>query len=116
MKILMLLVAFAGSLAVNFARAEEKTCVVDGPHCTGCTEMIEGKVCDEAKYSTCKVDIVDEDKHIGQLHLVTKDKAAKIDEKGLAKTLTDMESDYSLKKCSSGPPPKTAVRGKVSAL
>ena len=84
--------------AVSFwARAEEKTCAVKGMHCAGCVEMVEGKVCDEAKYSTCSVKIVDAKKEAGEIHLVTKDNKMKIDEKALGEVVKD--SGYELKTC-----------------
>lgn len=105
-------VILCAAFLTSHAFADEKTCTVDGPHCKGCMEMIEGKVCDDKVYSKCEVKILDEDKKIGQIYVVTKDAAAKVDEKVLAKQLTDLESDYSLKKCSAGKPkePKAAKK------
>jgi cation transport ATPase len=85
-------------LAGTQAFAVETTCEVKGMHCTGCTEMVEGKVCDEAKYSTCEVKVTDEKKKLGAIHLVTKDASAKVDEKELGKIVTD--AGYKLEKCS----------------
>ncbi len=95
LKFAVLCAAFMSTLAF----ADEKTCIVDGPHCDGCMEMVEGKVCDDAVYSTCKVKIVDAVKKIAEIHLVTKDTKAKVDEKNLAKQIESLESDYKLKKC-----------------
>ena len=80
-----------------FAFAEEKNCAVKGMHCAACTEMVQGKVCDAAKYSSCDVKIVNEKAELGQIHLVTKDKAAKIDEKAVGDAVTD--AGYKLNKC-----------------
>ena len=54
MKLLILVAAFMGFMA----HAEVKTCTVKGMHCQGCAEGVEGKVCDESKYSTCTVTIL----------------------------------------------------------
>lgn len=79
--------------------AEEKTCTVKGMHCQGCTEMVTGKVCGEGEvYSTCDVKVTDVKKEIGQVHLVTKDASAKIDEKALTAIIED--AGYKLEKCS----------------
>ena len=77
--------------------AETKTCVVSGMHCKGCQETVEGKVCDETKYSTCTVRIVDAKKKVGEVHLVTKDGTSKVDEKALGAVMED--SGYKLKEC-----------------
>jgi hypothetical protein len=83
----------------GMAMADETTCEVKGMHCTGCKEMIEGKVCDESKYSTCSVKIVDEKKEKGEIHLVTKDAKAKVDEKALSAMVKD--AGYEMKACKS---------------
>ncbi len=85
---------FAASLQ---ATAEETTCAVKGMHCQGCTEMVEGKVCDEAKYSTCTVKVLDAKKQTGEIHLVTKDATAKVDEKAVGKLVED--SGYKMLSC-----------------
>ncbi len=79
------------------AFAEEKTCVVKGMHCQGCQEMVEGKVCDESKYSTCTVKVTDMKKQTGEIHLVTKDEKAKVDEKALSAMVKD--TGYEMKSC-----------------
>jgi cation transport ATPase len=81
----------------TWAGATEITCAVKGMHCSGCKEMIEGKVCDQAKYSTCDVSIVNADKKMGSIHLVTKDAKAKIDQKELGTIVSD--TTYTLEKC-----------------
>jgi hypothetical protein len=91
-------------LAASSVYAEEKTCMVKGMHCKGCAESVEGKVCDTEKYSTCDIKIKDEKKEIGSVHLVTKDKAAKIDEKVLGTQIED--AGYKLDNCKSAPVPK----------
>jgi hypothetical protein len=88
----------AGLLLTGFsAFAETKTCAVSGMHCKGCQEMVEGKVCDETKYSTCTIKIIDAKKKIGEVHLVTKDSSAKVDENALSAVIKD--SGYELKEC-----------------
>ena len=94
----MLFVGFAAS-------AEDKTCTVSGMHCSGCKEMVEGKICDETKYSTCEVKILDEEKEICQVRLVTKDAKAKVDEKALAAELKQVEPKYKLS-CKGAPSKK----------
>lgn len=86
-----------GSLAFSYAHAEDKTCAVKGMHCEACTEMVQGKVCEDGKYSTCEVKITNEKKELGQVHLVTKDATAKIDEKQVGAAVKD--AGYTLQKC-----------------
>ncbi len=86
--------------------AEEKDCVVKGMHCNGCKEMVEGKICDEAKYSTCEIKIKDSKKELGSMKLITKDQGAKIDEKELGKVIDD--AGYKLDKCET---PKHSKKG-----
>ena len=94
MKKLLLLAFLSGGL---WASAESVTCTVNGPHCQGCREMIEGQVCDEAKYSTCAVKIIDEEKKIAEVKLVTKDNKAKVDQATLGTVFEKM--DYKLASC-----------------
>lgn len=91
-------------LAASSVYAEEKTCTVKGMHCKGCAESVEGKVCDKDKYATCDIKIKDEKKEIGLVHLITKDTAAKIDEKALGAQIED--AGYKLDKCKSAPASK----------
>lgn len=79
------------------AHAEDKTCTVQGMHCTACKEMIEGKICDETKYSTCDVKVSDTKKKVGQIHLVTKEATGTIDEAAIGEIIKD--SGYEMKKC-----------------
>lgn len=88
---------FALLMIGSAAYAEDKTCTVKGMHCKGCAESVDGKVCDKEKYSTCDISIKDEKKEIGAVHLITKDKDAKIDEKLLSKQIED--AGYKLEKC-----------------
>jgi hypothetical protein len=91
-------------LAASSVYAEEKICTVKGMHCKGCAESVEGKVCDKEKFSTCDIKITDEKKEIGSVHLVTKDKASKIDEKVLGTQIED--AGYKLDNCKSAPASK----------
>jgi cation transport ATPase len=86
-----------GALSAPLAQAEEKTCAVKGMHCEACTESVQAKVCEEGKYSQCEVKITDGKKEMGQIHMVTKDAAAKIDEKALGAQVKD--AGYDLQKC-----------------
>ncbi len=97
MKNLILIAAFALTGSVY---AAETTCTVKGMHCTGCKEMVEGKLCDETKYSTCEVKVTDANKKLGSIHLVTKDASAKIDEKAVGAIISD--SGYTMEKCAAG--------------
>lgn len=91
-------VVLAFSLFNGFsAFAEDKTCVVKGMHCEGCTEMVQGKVCEEGKYSTCEIKITDEAKELGQIHVVTKDEKAKVDEKAIKAAVID--AGYKMQSC-----------------
>lgn len=85
------------------AFAAETTCTVKGMHCTGCKEMIEGKICDESKYSTCDVKISDAKKKIGSIHLVTKENGATIDEKAIGTIVSD--AGYKVEKCTAAKAP-----------
>lgn len=92
MKIILSVLLLAGLQAF----AEDKTCAVTGMHCQGCTEMVEGKVCDESKYSTCTVKITDAKKKAGEIHFVTKE-GVKVDEKAVGELVKD--SGYEMKSC-----------------
>lgn len=95
MKKIIFVLATAGFLQSAFA--EDKTCAVKGMHCAGCTESVQGKVCEEGKYSTCDVKIKDMKKEMGEIHLVTKDTTAKIDEAAVGEAVKD--AGYKLQKC-----------------
>jgi len=79
------------------AHAEDKTCKVKGMHCADCAETVHEKVCDQAKYSTCDVKIINEKKELGQIHLITKDNTAKIDENVVSAAVKD--TGYEMQKC-----------------
>jgi hypothetical protein len=96
----MLKFIFSLGLVFSVAHAEEKTCAVKGMHCDACTEMVQTKVCVEGKYSKCDVKIIDEKKELGQVHLVTKDDAGKIDEGTVGAAVKD--AGYTLDKCKAG--------------
>jgi hypothetical protein len=99
---LKIISAFGFAAMALMAHADEKTCAVKGMHCEACMEMVTGKVCDQNKYSTCDVKILDEYKAIGQIHLVTKDSTAKIDETAVGAGVKD--AGYELQKCKVGKP------------
>lgn len=96
------------SNVLGAAYAEDLTCTVKGMHCTGCKEMVEGKLCDEAKYPTCEVKILDANKELGQVHLITKDNTAKVDQKSVSAIIED--AGYKLQKCS-----PTMTKGKTKS-
>ncbi|MGZ3723118.1 MAG: hypothetical protein ACXVA9_09320 [Bdellovibrionales bacterium] len=86
-----------GSVAFSIAHAEDTTCAVKGMHCEACQEMVQGKVCEEGKYSQCDVKIIDAKKELGEIHLVTKDEKAKVDQKVVGAAVKD--AGYTLQKC-----------------
>jgi hypothetical protein len=106
MKALILLLAICAAPAF----AEDTTCAVKGMHCESCAEMVHEKVCGAGKYATCDVKIVSEEKELGSLHLVTSDKAAKVDQKAVGAQVKD--AGYELDKCAPGAAP--AKKGKKS--
>ncbi len=93
MKSIVLALALFG----HYVGATETTCTVKGMHCSGCREMVEGKLCDENKFSTCEVTIKDAKKQIGVLRLVAKGEGATVNEKEVGAVITD--SGYTLDKC-----------------
>lgn len=95
---------FALLMISSGAYAADMTCTVKGMHCKGCAESVDGKVCDKEKYATCDISIKDEKKEIGAVHIITKDKDAKIDEKLLSKQIED--AGYKLDKCKASTPVK----------
>lgn len=87
-------------LFVSGLHAEEKTCAVKGMHCEDCKEMVKSKVCDDTKYSKCDVKVLSAKKEIGEIHLVTKDDKAMIDESSIGAAVKD--AGYTLEKCTMG--------------
>lgn len=59
-------------LISSTAFAEKLVLPVDGVHCGGCTSAIEGKVCKDNNYVTCKAEVLDEKNKKGQLIVETK--------------------------------------------
>jgi len=86
------------ALSAGFVHAEEKNCAVKGMHCADCVSSVQSKVCEGDKFATCDVTLGKGKKDPGQLHLITKDSAAKIDEKDISAKVKD--AGYSLEKCS----------------
>lgn len=100
------IVLFSAVLLTSFAFAEEKTCTVKNMHCQDCADTVTNSLCkDKSIYSTCEVKIINKTKEVGQVHLITKDAAAKVDEKELG-TIID-SSGYQLDKCHLGGPKKS---------
>ncbi len=67
-----------GAVLVSFlfafsVQAEKKTIEVEGMHCKGCVEMMEGEVCEAQKFKTCKVTLSKKKKNTGILELETED-------------------------------------------
>ena len=93
----ILLASVLGGMVISAVHAEDKTCAVKGMHCDACVEMVQGKVCDQNKYSTCDVKVLSEKKNMGQIHLITKDEKAKIDETAVGTAIKD--AGYNLDKC-----------------
>jgi hypothetical protein len=96
-KIMIVVVGLMSSIWIGAVSAEEKTCTVKGMHCNGCTEMVTGKICDENKYEKCEVKILDSKKEIGEIHLVTKAKDAKVDEAAIKAVIAD--AGYNMQSC-----------------
>lgn len=92
----MKLLLVAAFLFGGWAYAEDKTCAVKGMHCADCAMTVKEKVCND-KYSTCDVKVTSAKKELGSLHIVTKDKAQKIDETAIGTLIKDV--GYSLDKC-----------------
>lgn len=93
----MKIVILAISLISAVAFAETATLTIEGMHCAGCKSMITEKVCEEAsaktQYESCKVELIDAKKHIGQLTIVTK-KDAKLDLTAVKANVKTAGSDY----------------------
>ena len=83
--------------------AEEKTCALKGVECTSCVGKVKELVCNPT-FSTCDVSVVDKAKKMGQIHVVTKDATAKVDEKAINEAIK--ETTYSVGKCTAGAPVK----------
>ncbi len=83
------------------AFAEEKNCTVKGMNCDHCVGTVKEKVCND-QYETCEVTVQDAKAKVGMIHVVTKDKAAKIDEKAMGTAIAD--TSYTIGKCSNGAP------------
>jgi hypothetical protein len=83
------------------ALAEEKTCALKGMDCQGCVDTVKEKVCNDS-YAVCDVKIKNPAKKMGELHVSTKDPAAKIDEQAIGKIVSDIT--YTLEKCSAVTP------------
>lgn len=98
-----IIIAAIVSLVCLQATAEEKTCAVKGMECTGCVDMVKDKVCTE-NFSTCDVTVTDKKNKVGQIHIVTKDATAKVDEKALSTAIKD--TTYTVEKCAAGAPKK----------
>ena len=87
--------------------AEEKTCTLNGMECSSCAGKVKEMVCNPS-YSTCEVNVLNKAKKVGQIHLVTKDVAAKVDEKAIGELIKD--TTYSIGKCKSGAPAADAKK------
>lgn len=93
----MKIIILALSLISAAALAETATLTIEGMHCGSCKAMITEKVCNEAaaktKYESCKVELTDKKKHMGQLVIVTK-KDVKVDLTAVKAGINDAGSDY----------------------
>jgi copper chaperone CopZ len=87
------------------AFSEEKTCTVKGMTCANCVDTVKEKVCNP-NFSVCDVTLNKKAK-MGEIHVMTKDATAKIDEKTLSDAIKD--TTYSVQKCTNGAP-KTASK------
>lgn len=100
------------SLVCLPALAEEKTCAVKGMECTGCAGTVKEKVCNES-YATCDVQVVDKKSHVGQIHIITKEATAKVDEGAIREALKEFDQ-YKVEVCVNGGPAKTKGKKKAS--
>lgn len=70
------------TLLASIVHAETTTFTVKGMHCSACKETITKNVCDskdvKASTDSCTVQLIDEDKQIGQIVMISK-KGKKID-------------------------------------
>lgn len=62
------------SLISATAFAEKKTLKVEGMHCKGCVEMIEGEVCEAQKFKICKVRLLKDKENFGEIVIETEGK------------------------------------------
>ncbi len=65
------------TLLISFsALAETTTYPIKGMHCGSCKKAIESKLCKMEGLQTCKVEVLDGKKEIGQVTISTKDGSA----------------------------------------
>ena len=69
------------------AHAEKLTLQIEGMHCGGCTAAVEAKACEGKGYKTCKAEITDASKKMGQLVIET-NPGQKIDLKAVKADVT----------------------------
>lgn len=68
MKSLVLALLFVAPAAM----AEKLTLPIEGMHCGACAEAVEAKACKDKGFKTCKAEITDAGKKMGQLIIETK--------------------------------------------
>lgn len=94
-------VILALSLISSFALAETATITVEGMHCSGCKQMVNKNVCENAAVKSnsesCEVKLVDEDKQIGEVTIVSK-KDAKVDIEAVKAGVKAAGDDYKVTK------------------
>jgi len=84
-----------GLLTLSFSSfAEKKSLKVDGMHCKGCVEMVQGEVCEVQKFKTCNVRLNPDKKNQGLIDLETAgDEKIKLD---AVKTAITSQGDYTV--------------------
>ena len=94
-------VILALSLISSFALAETATITVDGMHCSSCKKMMTKSVCEseavKKSSESCEVKLVDEDKQIGEVVIVSK-KDMKVDVEAVKAGIKNAGDDYKLGK------------------
>ena len=94
-------IILALTLTSTFAFAETATMTVEGMHCSGCKKLITKKVCENEAVAksaeTCEVNLVNEEKQIGEIVITTK-KDAKLDVDNVKAQLKAAGDDYKLTK------------------
>lgn len=90
MKLIWILLFVLAPFTVS---AEEKECTVEKMHCDACKDMVKDRLCNDT-HEVCDVTLKNK---VGKVHMKTKDAAAKLDEKAMAKALED--TTYKLGKC-----------------
>jgi len=81
------------------ALAETDTFTVEGMHCSSCKKIITQKVCNDStlktQFESCKVELTDHKKQIGQITITTK-KDVKVDAAQIEKAVKAAGDEYKI--------------------